>query len=132
MARKGENMVLFGSFKVQSGTIDITDPGYDKDVWCRETQVNVLNGNYHCYYHKQELKDWGERIWCLRVVHEDFLDVVSKNPRRLGNVGVDAGLCGFFDNKPNYNCEEWADLCNKMEVSSIEQCLCSCIILNKK
>ena len=96
MARKGEKMVLFGTFGNKSGTIDVTDPCYDADTWCREVVEGVLPGIYNCYYHKGVLKGWGERIWCCRIVHEDFPDIINKSPRRGGSVGVDAGLCGFL------------------------------------
>jgi len=117
MARKGENMICFGEFENKSGTIDVTDPCYDKDVWCRKRVVGVLTGTYQCFYHKGEVKNWGERIWSCRIVHKDHLDIVKKRPYKIGNVGVDAGLCGFFDDKPDYNDEEWAELCSKMDIN---------------
>jgi hypothetical protein len=115
MSRKGENMIEFGEFENKSGTMDITDPCYDQDIWCRRTLKNVLPGIYKCFYHKQKAGDWGERIWSCRVIHKDCLDIITKNPTFGGRVGVDAGLCGFFDNKPDYNDTEWHELCGKIE-----------------
>ena len=31
------------------GSVDITDPCYDKDVWCRMNNVKVSEGEYACY-----------------------------------------------------------------------------------
>jgi hypothetical protein len=32
----------------------------------------------------------------------------------LGNIGVDAGLAGFFQDKPDYNREAWLKMCDKL------------------
>lgn len=32
-------------------TVDVTDPGYDSDVWCRMTVSNMKPGNYRCCYY---------------------------------------------------------------------------------
>ena len=118
MSRKGEKMIEFGEFENKSGTMDVTDPCYDSDVWCRTTLKNVLPGLYKCFYHMDKLKVWGDRTWSCRVVHKDYLDIVSKNPRFAGKVGVDAGLCGFFDNKPDYTDAEWDALCDKLDFNA--------------
>ncbi|MCL2797633.1 MAG: hypothetical protein FWD58_06230 [Firmicutes bacterium] len=120
MSRKGEKMVEFGEFENKSGTMDITDPCYNKNVWCRKTlgldpTSAVLPGTYKCFYHKSRLNNWGERMWSCRVVHKDYLDIVRTNPRRAGSVGVDAGLCGFFDNKPDYDAKAWSELCDELQ-----------------
>ena len=31
------------------GSVDITDPCYDKDVWCRMNNVKISEGEYACY-----------------------------------------------------------------------------------
>ena len=31
------------------GSVDITDPCYDKDVWCRMNDVKISDGEYACY-----------------------------------------------------------------------------------
>ena len=30
------------------GSVDITDPCYDKDVWCRMNDVKISDGEYTC------------------------------------------------------------------------------------
>ena len=30
------------------GSVDITDPCYDRDVWCRMTDVKIRKGVYTC------------------------------------------------------------------------------------
>lgn len=36
------------------GSVDITDPCYNRDVWCRMTDVKIRNGVYTCiaWHHK--------------------------------------------------------------------------------
>lgn len=29
-------------------TVDITDPCYDRDVWCRMNKVSIKQGSYTC------------------------------------------------------------------------------------
>ena len=31
------------------GSVDITDPCYNKDVWCRMNNVKISEGEYACY-----------------------------------------------------------------------------------
>ena len=42
------DMEIFGEHYFTS-KVDITDPCYDKDTWCRKT-VNVVEGNYDLCY----------------------------------------------------------------------------------
>ena len=32
------------------GSVDITDPCYNRDVWCRMTDVKIRNGVYTCIW----------------------------------------------------------------------------------
>ena len=34
--------------------------------------------------------------------------------RKTGSIGVDAGLAGFFHNKPDYSDEEWGRFCDRV------------------
>ena len=31
------------------GSVDVTDPCYDRDVWCRMNDVKIKQGEYDCY-----------------------------------------------------------------------------------
>ena len=35
-----------------------------------------------------------------------------RSMREIGEIGVDAGLAGFFENKPDYNDDEWGEFCD--------------------
>ena len=82
-------------------TVDITDPCYDRDVWCRMNKVSIKQGSYTCVV-------WSEdgRVGIIGI----YLD--GKIPKQsamktIGEIGVDAGLAGFFFDKPDYDNAAW-------------------------
>lgn len=127
--------------------LDVTDPGYDKDVWCRMTLKDMLPGEYSCHYYtgldfsKEEIeqikKDYKEfklnnqteaeyikmekhdirgRCFVISVMHKDHFNKIPIPPNdkrweEIGTIGVDAGMAGFFPDKPDFNEAEWSALC---------------------
>lgn len=105
MRRKNIGKIALGS------QVDVTDPCYDKDVWCRMNAVKIKPGNYDCNIWISKEKTWGERVGVIGV----YLDgnVPSRRSmERIGSIGVDAGMAGFFHNKPDYDDEQWEALCD--------------------
>lgn len=87
------------------GVVDITDPCYDKTVRCRMT-TTVRNGEYDCV------------IWCdedgdvaIIGIYQDGVVPSRQAVKKIGTIGVDAGLAGFFMNKPDYTDEQWSEFC---------------------
>lgn len=95
-------------------TCDVTDPCYNKDVWCRTTVKNMKPGIYECHAALSDEDDWGIRVAETRILHENFRPDGRTVWERVGDIGVDAGLAGFFDNKPDFTDEQWHDFCNGM------------------
>ncbi len=103
-------------------TVDITDPGYDKDVWCRMNNVKIKPGIYNCYSYIGESKGWGKRVWINQIVIDDDEDSaateekirIGRSWRTIGIIGVDAGLAGFFDDKPDFGYDKWDEFCEWM------------------
>lgn len=93
-----------------SDKVDITDPCYNRNTWCRINDVSVKPGRYTCVA-------WisGEgRVGILgvyrngRIPHEDRFEA-------FGAIGVDAGLAGVFNSpKPDYDGEAWSDFCDSI------------------
>lgn len=113
MRRKQIGTKYFG------GVVDITDPCYHKNVWCRMT-AEVKAGEYACHIWRQT-----EKYYYNGVVRKDtrvgvigiYLDGIIPPQRsmvRIGSIGVDAGLAGFFMNKPDYNIYEWREFCDSI------------------
>lgn len=101
------------------GSVDITDPCYDRNTWCRINDVKIKEGQYTCmvwYYTDKGTHNDGEPYSYKMVgVIGIYLDGVipqQKSMEVIGDIGVDAGLAGFFHNKPDYSDSEWSNLCN--------------------
>lgn len=86
--------------------IDVTDPCYDDDVWCR-LSVAIDPGEY---LGTAEF-DGNKKVTQLQIRK---IGSSINNWRRVGEVGVDSGLAGFFDNKPNFTKEEWERFCRHL------------------
>lgn len=94
--------------------IDITDPCYDRDVWCRMNQVEIVPGEYECYveiFDNEQTEGWGNRV---AVIGIRLAGTKANVLADVGFIGVDSGLAGFFDNKPDYSDDQWAALCNQL------------------
>lgn len=98
--------------KIELGTnVDITDPCYKKGTWCRMT-VECEPGIYNGYAEMIDEGEWGIRVASLSIFKGDKIYNIEEM-EYIGDIGVDAGLAGFFNNKPDFSDDEWDDLCNK-------------------
>jgi len=94
-------------------TIDITDPCYKRDVWCRINDVKIIPGDYECVIWGSDEGEWGERVGIIGIYLGGVVPSQDKM-KYIGSIGVDAGLAGFFENKPDYSDEEWSKFCDTM------------------
>ena len=98
-----------GTIDLSKGFVDITDPCYNRSVWCRMNQVKVKPGEYNSYI-KRDTNSERVAMAGIRLGLDDGNYTVSK----LGSIGVDAGLAGFWPNKPDYDTdEEWQHVCEE-------------------
>ena len=97
--------------------VDITDPGYEKTVWCRIT-TECQPGTYTGYAYEVQAGCWGKRVARLSIFKDDK-KVELSSMKRIGGIGVDAALAGFFRDKPDFDSqEEWLDLLEKCDALS--------------
>lgn len=103
------------------GSVDITDPCYNRDVWCRMTDVKIRKGVYTCiaWHHKDKGTFDNGEPYCYDVIgiigiYLDGVIPCQKDMKEIGSIGVDAGLAGFFHNKPDYTDDEWAAFCDRV------------------
>lgn len=99
--------------EIQLGAMtEATDPCYDKDVLCRINNIPTVPGKYLCYIEVKNEGIWGNRVAVLRIVHEDLAEDAT-DPclcgHHIDNIAVDAGLAGFYNNKPDYTDEQWEE-----------------------
>lgn len=103
--------------------VTVTDPGYDAGTWCTLTGLKVQPGNYHCVAWRcrdQWTRD-GKRYSCTRtMICGIYLDgkipstEECENMPVIGTIGVDAGMAGFFQDKPDYDSDAWFAMCDKL------------------
>lgn len=91
--------------------VDITDPCYNRDVRCRMT-TDCVPGEYFAYVTLQDCGEWGTRVETLAIYRNDDITPMSQLTNYLGEIGVDAGLAGFFREKPDYDDDAWSEFCD--------------------
>ena len=103
------------------GSVDITDPCYNKDVWCRLNGVAIKKGVYTCvaWYQTEKGKYEDGKAYSYKLVGMIGIYLNGAIPRQkdmeeIGSIGVDAGLAGFFHNKPDYGAAAWSDFCGSV------------------
>lgn len=102
------------------GSVDITDPCYNKDVWCRMDNVRIKEGKYTCmvWYHtdkgEYDGKPYSHKMVGILGIYLDGKIPNQKAMKEIGSIGVDAGLAGFFHNKPDYDDEAWSAFCDRV------------------
>ncbi|ERT38314.1 MAG: hypothetical protein Q4F83_07705 [Eubacteriales bacterium] len=94
------------------GSVDITDPCYDRDTWCRMNDVKIKEGQYTCMVWYQtdrgecDGKPYSYRLVGIIGIYLNGVIPAQKSMKEIGCIGVDAGLAGFFHNKPDYSDEQ--------------------------
>lgn len=102
------------------GSVDITDPCYNRDVWCRMNDIEVSDGDYSCsvWLHTDRGVLLGKPYIDTSVgVIGIYLDGVippEDEMEEIGEIGVDAGIAGFFHHKPDYDDQEWSSFCDRV------------------
>lgn len=115
LRRKKIGTKHFGPF------IEITDPCYNKDVWCRMNNVKIVEGDYTCIIWRctEKYICEGREVTDTCVsrigIYLDGIIPQQKAMEQIGEIGVDAGLAGFFMDKPDYSDDEWHDFCNSIK-----------------
>lgn len=100
------------------GSVDITDPCYDKDVWCRMNDVKISDGEYTCnvWHHtdKGTYKDGTPYSYILVGaigIYRNGDIPRQKDMEKIGSIGVDAGLAGFSTTNRINSDEAWSKFC---------------------
>lgn len=96
------------------GRVDITDPCYNRAVWCRINNVKIAKGEYICAIRERDEDEFGIRVSTIGIYSMAFPIPNPDQMTCIGSIGVDAGLAGFFHHKKNFSDDEWAAFCNKI------------------
>ena len=102
------------------GVVSATDPCYNHDVWCRKDGIKIVPGDYQV----NTYTDDNGRVIILQIILKDqsVIDRFNSKSENINKswrvmhdtIGVDAGLCGFFQNKPDFTNEEWTEFCQNI------------------
>ncbi len=106
------NKVLIGK-KEFGSTMDVTDPCYNRDVWCRINELPFKEGTYRCSVYvasNEETDGWGERVASIWIEPDMPVELKKSAYKQIGSIGVDSGMAGFFTNKPDFNDQQWQEL----------------------
>lgn len=100
--------IQYAVYVEENGILQITDPCYDEDVWCRLEIKNAKPG----WYYATVGYAYDGCISSLTITHHGD----SKCPLYLTNhsIGVDAGLAGFYSHKPDFDDPTWQKICNML------------------
>lgn len=113
-----------GSFEMSQPVMRVSDPCYDRDVWCTGLINNCLTGKWNAAIALSDEGEWGKRVAMLIVRHETAPAFAAANgvftkengdgetvtiywpgdtwERLDAVIGVDSGQCGLFD-EAKYN-----------------------------
>ena len=113
-----------GELTFTATELDVTDPCYETGVWCR-IKVPIVPGVYN-YEAQIAYTDWGCRVKALRIMQKNAgFSRLTYGKYIDGEVGVDAGLAGFFENKPDYDKtrdsddREWSKICHHIDEAGL-------------
>jgi len=82
-----------------SGKVVISDPCYDRDVWCMKTDFPVKPGPYKAQVTYSDEGEFGVRVAAIALVHKEHEQMTLTGWKNIdADIGVDSGQCGIFDN----------------------------------
>lgn len=93
----------------------VTDPCYNSDVWCRMNDVPITPGEYVGAVRLSDEGEWGIGVATIGIYKDLTLSNRYKRRkewRRIGGIGVDAGLAGIFAHKADFSDDQWVEFCN--------------------
>lgn len=80
--------------------IVISDPSYDRTVWCMTQKDNARSGIWHVDAAIDTIDSWGERLYVLELYHESVRTRQnSLKWKEAGEVGVDTATMSVFDDR---------------------------------
>ena len=97
-----------GEFEMTSPVMRVSDPCYERDVWCCGTVDHCKLGTWEAGVLKTDEGEWGTRCAVLAVRHKDtgpdfnvirlgkVRKVACKCVEQSFEVGVDSGQAGFW------------------------------------
>jgi len=107
---------VIGKTSFTKGHVTVTDPCYSKGTWCTAEVENVFKGEWEASVEIKNCGDWGDRVakLTLKAIGQEPVKAI----RLPNDIGVDAGVCGVFEDKPDYGDNKWGEVCDVMGYSN--------------
>ena len=99
--------------------VDITDPCYNRDVWCRINDFQIEPGEYSCFVSYKDEGLYGTRVEAIAIAKKKKHLIGAGKLELSGEIGVDAGMAGFFERKPDFTREEWGEFCDLADNTNV-------------
>lgn len=125
MKKGPKNYESIGQFTCTSGTLLITDPMYQKGVWCSDELIGCRTGAWDAAVARQDEGRWGVRVGMLVAkaadadvdfaifdciyTKDDFIRWGTSVKHREADIGVDSATCGIFDETMYHGNGKWDD-----------------------
>jgi len=101
--------------------VTATDPCYSAGTWCTIEGLKIKPGEYECvawkgrdyYIGIDDKRHSYQRVFACGIYLDGKLTNES-DAKLVGEIGVDAGLAGFYQDKPDYDGDEWFAFCDKI------------------
>lgn len=108
MGKKHSETLRLGTFELTGTILRVSDPCYERDVWCCGTVEDCKPGTWEAAVLSRDEGDWGIRNAILIASHtesgpglESFGNAVTGKDKAWQEcpfeVGVDSGQAGIFD-----------------------------------
>lgn len=114
---------IIGARHFDATPVTAMDPGYDSwEASLTLSGINVQPGAYVCVACRgrdQYIVDGKRHSRTRTMICGIYLNGKMptaeewRNMPIIGTIGVDAGMAGFFQNKPDYDEKDWFDLCDR-------------------
>ena len=87
-----------GTIRLGKG-VCVTDPCYDRDIWCMTELKDVRPGLWDAYVSIDEIDCWGKRPYILELYHRSLTSGKSAKLewKPSASLGVDSGQMSVFD-----------------------------------
>jgi hypothetical protein len=81
-----------------SDKVIVSDPGYDRGLWCMKTDFPVKSGRYKAQVVYIDDGDFGVYVSGIMLVHEEYEQMQLTGWEDVdADIGIDNGQCGIFD-----------------------------------
>lgn len=97
--------------------IDITDPCFKRDAWCRLNDIQIESGTYKCY--AEYNNNYGQKVAAIAIAKNKSL--ISEAKEEIGFICVESGIAGFFDEPIEFDDNEWFQFCYLLNITHREK-----------